>query len=172
MFKSFFKWAIRPSIFNVSKGASNPFHDAGNIFKVIRDEHSKNVDSDQFESSHIELKHKEMVKCIKKVTEKERFSVAQTQYSFAFFCFISWVTFTALGYFLFDSQADSTFPIVYVIINKLWWMLIISFVTYTLTTTFMILNYLWRASMLKNPDNTVNFMHYVCTPKKWVTFNE
>jgi len=160
-------WLIKPSIFNITPGASNPFYDAQHAIKKAAK--SSKINASDLEESVVGRKHAIMVRELLKVPLQKRVDSAHLQFALAFlYCII--YAFSVVFFFSvkteFFEKIDA--PFMRVINDSFGFTYYIVFFFITIGILSQVVSSIWRASILKDPLNSVPFPVYFSSPKLWL----
>lgn len=161
------KWIIRPSIFNVTEGASNPFHDAVKLFKEAKGVSESKSLSEVTHASKAKRKHKAMIESLMKVPNIEREESASTQTALSFLILVLWVMGLFLAYSPLMFSVSTSSPVINLIMQHFRVFFHFAAAIFSLVMLYSFLSYRWRASLLKSPLTSSDFLTYLSTPSRW-----
>ncbi|MDI5833312.1 hypothetical protein OCF84_20695 (plasmid) [Shewanella xiamenensis] len=160
-------WLIRPSIFNISEGASNPFHDAIKLFKSAKAVSEKKSLSEITHSSIAKKKHKAMIDSLMKIPIEDRQASASTQTALSILIAVLWVIGLFVAYSPLMFSINTTSPVINLIINHFTIFFHFAATIFTLVMLYSFVSYRWRASLFKSPLQSCDFLTYLASPKRW-----
>lgn len=161
------KWIVRPSIFNFTPGASNPFYDA---MKLVKD--AKNIrDSDTVDSlsraSIAKLNHAKFVKNILLIPEADRHEAGLVQHALSFLIVILWVGGVAISYTPLIMGIQLSSPVLNYIVTNLTFSFHCAAVVFSFVMFYSFITYRWRAKLYRDPLNSCDFITFMSQPSKW-----
>lgn len=164
---SILKWIVRPSIFNKTEGASNPFHDAIKLLKSAKAINDNESIESLTRAGVVKRKHRELAKAMSIIPEQERLNASSVQNALSVLIITLWgaglfITYTPL---LFDVKVDS--PVINYIVEHFSFSFHMAAIIYTMIMFYTFISYRWRGSMFKNPLESVDFLTFLATPSKW-----
>tara|TARA_R110002033_G_scaffold135713_3_gene175305 strand:+ start:33749 stop:34288 length:540 start_codon:yes stop_codon:yes gene_type:complete len=161
------KWIIRPSIFNMTPGASNPFYDAQKAMKKMA--RNSKIDVMDLNDTEVGRKHQIMVTELKKVPAEKRIESAHLQIALALLYGIIYI-FSLIFFFGIKTEVFEKIstPFVRVINDDFGFVYYVVLVFITIGIFSHVISSLWRASILRNPDSSIPFPIYFSRPKLWL----
>ncbi|MBO1897678.1 hypothetical protein HNW13_018225 [Shewanella sp. BF02_Schw] len=160
------KWIIRPSIFNLTPGASNPFYDVQKAMKKMAS--NKKINVMDLNETEVGRKHLIMVNELQKVPLDKRYASAHLQIALALLYGIIYI-FSLIFFFGIKTEVFERIstPFVQVINEDFGFVYYVVLIFITIGIFSHVISSLWRASILRDPDNSVPFPVYFSRPKLW-----
>ncbi|GGB65957.1 hypothetical protein GCM10011607_28330 [Shewanella inventionis] len=160
-------WVIRPSIFNMTPGASNPFYDAKNAIKKAS--YAQQISVADMDETIVGRKHKIMAKELMKVPENERLDSAHLQLSLAFLYFVIYLISVSLFFFAKSAVFERiSTPFVQLINSEFGFVYYVVLVFITIAMISQVISALWRSTILRNPPQSVPFPVFFIKPSLWL----
>jgi hypothetical protein len=159
-------WVVRPSIFNLTPGASNPFYDAQQVFKKIKKNNS--LTPLELKNSTVNIKHELMAKHFSLIPIKDRKDSAHVQYAIATLFLMVYLISVTVFFRLNDSMVSYIdTPVLNLIHNQFSLVYYLIAMFYSFAVISQVISSFWRADMLKKPLKSVPFPVFFSTPSLW-----